>query len=802
MKKFQLLLILLLCMFIAKGQSPGSFKYQAVARDASGTVIASTAVEIKIKILQGSETGISVCEEIFSPTTNAYGLVTLEIGSVNPDDFGAINWANGPYFIQVWLNGSKMGTSQLVSVPYAIHATTADSLTNPVTETDPLFSAWNKSSGITITESQISDLDHFTNADETDQVYSADSAYLKSHLRSWNTSLSKNITSADTTRWGKAETDPLYAADSAFVKSGTRSWNNSLAKTIDASDTARWGATEADPLFNASIAKGITAADTAKWNKNSSSSGSVGSESDPVFSSWDRTSGITIVESQVTNLKHFKNSDETDQKYAADSSFIKSGVRSWNSSLAKTIDSADTTRWGAAETDPAFSSWDRSSGITITESQVTNLKHFKNSDETDQVYAADSSFIKSGVRSWNSSLAKTIDSSDTTRWGAAETDPEFTSWDKSSGITIAESQVTNLKHFKNTDETDQKYAADSSFIKTGVRSWNSSLAKNITSTDTAYWNDKTYISDSDGDTKIETEQATDEDVIRMKVAGDERMSINNSTGAVLQLPTDDDNSSFKVKNSNGNVVFGVDGRGLMNGDGSGLSNVRPLIAYAGGNSDVIITSYNPYDPTLVKYVEITVPGPGVILTQATGYIQWKSKNDDYCRMSIISNDVATNTANFGSNYFSYLMLSGDHNLADSIDEYNNFSYSRVFTVSAAGTYRYNLWADKAYEKCYIQIADANMQLIYFPTGGTGELTLKSASSGIKNSDSDYDPLIPRNLDGTVITGTTSKEETSYSLSSDKVMILEEKLTQQQEEIDSLKKTLDQLLLSRIKRKLK
>ncbi|NMC59983.1 MAG: hypothetical protein GYA51_11490 [Candidatus Methanofastidiosa archaeon] len=115
--------------------------------------------------------------------------------------------------------------------------------------------------------------------------------------------------------------------------------------------------------------------------------------------------------------------------------------------------------------------------------------------------------------------------------------------------------------------------------------------------------------------------------------------------------------------------------------------------------------------------------------------------------------MATNTASFGSNYFSYLMLSGDHNLTDSIDEYNNFSYSRVFTVSTAGTYRYNLWADKAYARCYIQIADANMQLIYFPTGGTGSLMLKSAVGKLSEDESsDYDPSIPRNLDGTITTG--------------------------------------------------
>jgi len=213
----------------------------------------------------------------------------------------------------------------------------------------------------------------------------------------FNTSVAKNITAADTIRWNSSlssynEIDPRYAADSSFIKSGVRDWNSSLAKTIDAADTTHWGRAETDPIFNA----------------------------------WNKSTGIIITESQISDLDHFTTADEIDLRYAVDSSFVKSGVRDWNSSLAKTIDTADTTYWGRAETDPLFSTWNKSTGITITESQITDLDHFTNTDEIDPRYAADSSFIKSGVRDWNSSLAKTIDATDTTHWGRAETDPVFT----------------------------------------------------------------------------------------------------------------------------------------------------------------------------------------------------------------------------------------------------------------------------------------------------------------------------------------------------------------------------------------
>jgi hypothetical protein len=212
---------------------------------------------------------------------------------------------------------------------------------------------------------------------------------------------------------------------------------------------------ENDPIFNASVAKNITVADTIRWNSSLNSF----NETDPLFSAWNKSTGITITESQISDLDHFTTADERDQRYAADSSFIKSGVRNWNSSLAKTIDTADTTRWGKAETDPVFSAWNKSTGITITESQITDLDHFTTADERDQRYAADSSFIKTGVRNWNGSLAKTIDTADTTRWGRAETDPVFSAWNKSTGISITESQISDLSHFTNADETDPVFTA-------------------------------------------------------------------------------------------------------------------------------------------------------------------------------------------------------------------------------------------------------------------------------------------------------------------------------------------------------
>jgi hypothetical protein len=114
-------------------QAPQSFEYQAVVRDASGNILANQAVGVQITILQGSAAGTNVYQETFSPTTNDYGLMNLQIGTgTTGGDFSTVDWANGPYFIEVALDVtggnsySVMGTSQLLSVPYALHAKTVE----------------------------------------------------------------------------------------------------------------------------------------------------------------------------------------------------------------------------------------------------------------------------------------------------------------------------------------------------------------------------------------------------------------------------------------------------------------------------------------------------------------------------------------------------------------------------------------------------------------------------------------------------------------------------------------------------
>ena len=133
-------LLIITSMF---AQSPEKMSYQAVIRNNSNALVLYTQIGMQISILQGSVTGTVVYSEIQTPTTNANGLVSIEIGG--GAGFNTIDWSNGPYFIKTetdpagGTNYTISGTSQLLSVPFALYAKTAENIAGGVVETDPVY---------------------------------------------------------------------------------------------------------------------------------------------------------------------------------------------------------------------------------------------------------------------------------------------------------------------------------------------------------------------------------------------------------------------------------------------------------------------------------------------------------------------------------------------------------------------------------------------------------------------------------------------------------------------------------------
>ncbi len=121
---------------MANAQAPQAIPYQGVARNASGSIIASHAISLRISIHDLTATGPVVLSENHSVTTTALGLFNLDIGTGTQltGTLAGINWGSGAKYIQVEmdaLGGSTyvdMGTAQLNSVPYALYAGKAASL--------------------------------------------------------------------------------------------------------------------------------------------------------------------------------------------------------------------------------------------------------------------------------------------------------------------------------------------------------------------------------------------------------------------------------------------------------------------------------------------------------------------------------------------------------------------------------------------------------------------------------------------------------------------------------------------------
>ena len=143
MKKLLTIIAILAINFILFSQAPQKLSYQAVIRNSSGILVASHAVGMKISILQGSASGTAVYVETHTTTTNANGLATIEIGggSVVSGTFTGIDWISGTYYLKTETDPAGgtsytiTGTSQLLSVPYALFARTSDQLDMPFANT-------------------------------------------------------------------------------------------------------------------------------------------------------------------------------------------------------------------------------------------------------------------------------------------------------------------------------------------------------------------------------------------------------------------------------------------------------------------------------------------------------------------------------------------------------------------------------------------------------------------------------------------------------------------------------------------
>lgn len=128
----------------ALAQAPQKMSYQAVIRNASNALVTNANIRMRISVLQGTASGTAVYVETQTATTNANGLVTVEIGAGTAvsGTFASISWGTNAYFIKTetdptgGTNYTIVGTSQFLSVPYALFASNSGT-----TQPSPALSA-------------------------------------------------------------------------------------------------------------------------------------------------------------------------------------------------------------------------------------------------------------------------------------------------------------------------------------------------------------------------------------------------------------------------------------------------------------------------------------------------------------------------------------------------------------------------------------------------------------------------------------------------------------------------------------
>src|SRR5688572_13835266 len=130
-KSILLIAVLLMTTWTIWAQGvPQALNYQAVARDASGSILANQNIRIKFNILQGSAFGPVQYSETQSVTTNQFGLFSLKVGRGTPitGSFTNVPWTQADQWLQVEMdptggnNFFLMGSSELISVPFALYA--------------------------------------------------------------------------------------------------------------------------------------------------------------------------------------------------------------------------------------------------------------------------------------------------------------------------------------------------------------------------------------------------------------------------------------------------------------------------------------------------------------------------------------------------------------------------------------------------------------------------------------------------------------------------------------------------------
>jgi beta-glucanase (GH16 family) len=129
MKKILIIMLIACGVIRAQAQVDDGFHYNSVVRTPAGELLVNKVLTYRFSVLRGSATGEAVYSETREAATNSRGQMHLVIGLGEPEQFSAIDWSRGPYFMKTEMNPgdgfATLSVQELLSVPYALSAGTA-----------------------------------------------------------------------------------------------------------------------------------------------------------------------------------------------------------------------------------------------------------------------------------------------------------------------------------------------------------------------------------------------------------------------------------------------------------------------------------------------------------------------------------------------------------------------------------------------------------------------------------------------------------------------------------------------------
>jgi hypothetical protein len=257
---------LLIFPILGISQAPQRINFQSVLRNTTGEVISNSSVSLRISILRGTTTGTLVYSETHAKTTDAGGLMSLQIGSgtLPSTDFATIDWGGSAHFIKLEADFSGgnnyvlLGTQELMSVPYALYASYASKTDTSVLNLAARFSPLNNKLNIIDTSTML--FSYRTGLNNRLNILDTVSM-LQPYLRDADTTsmLLPYLRDADTTIM---LANYLTGIKAKVNNADTSDMLNPYLRKADAVVSV-----ETDPVFIVSVAKGITGIDTAYWNR-------------------------------------------------------------------------------------------------------------------------------------------------------------------------------------------------------------------------------------------------------------------------------------------------------------------------------------------------------------------------------------------------------------------------------------------------------------------------------------------------------------------------------------------------------